>query len=582
MKKLLVFITSISALAAFTSCAPKVVDFYLKDPKTRYIVHSDFVAPNVTVTFSNGEKKDVSNEVTFSGFNMDKVGNYTVNVAYLKYSTTYNISVKQLLYEISDNLIIEDEECNKVKNKYTYKEFNKYNAYDLSACPSIGDPKILVIPVWFTDSDTYIPLDKRENVRSDIETTFFGSLTDTGWNSVKTYYEQDSFNRCHLDGVVAPWFEYDKASTNLYGNGGDGGINATTRVVNRAYRWYKELSGSDMTEFDTDNDGYLDGVIIVYGAPDYLASGEEAPNLWAYCYWLQNHNYKDKTNPGPNVFMWASYDFMYDDNNAYDRSGNYYANGDCQYCNIDAHTYIHEMGHIFGLDDYYDYSYEGYQFAGGFSMQDLNIAAHDPFSRYALGWCDPFVPTQTTTFDVDPIEGVGDVILLASDFTGSPFAEYILLELFTPDGLNEADCTHSYDYRPQGPNSAGVRIWHIDARLASFKSSYEYVITDNPKNGNVILANSNSSGDRSKGYAGSTDYKLLQLIRNNKYTSWQAYDVLTKEDLFTTGDIFSISDYYKQFPNGNYLNSGDPFPWTVTFDEVTPYGMTITCTLNNN
>ena len=53
----------------------------------------------------------------------------------------------------------------------------------------MGKANILVIPVWFTDSSNYILEDNKDNVREDIQTSYFGSNDETGWRSVKTYYE---------------------------------------------------------------------------------------------------------------------------------------------------------------------------------------------------------------------------------------------------------------------------------------------------------------------------------------------------------------------------------------------------------
>ncbi len=54
------------------------------------------------------------------------------------------------------------------------------NVYALSATPSIGKAKLLVIPVWFTNSSKYIAVDKKEQVRSDIQNAYFGSEEETG------------------------------------------------------------------------------------------------------------------------------------------------------------------------------------------------------------------------------------------------------------------------------------------------------------------------------------------------------------------------------------------------------------------
>ena len=154
--------------------------------------------------------------------------------------------------------------------------------------------------------------------------------------------------------------------------------------------------------------------MLIYGAPDYGSLDDDSrSNLWAYCFWIQDQSVKSVSSPGANVFFWASYDFMYSSSKAYQRTGkSNYGGGDTTYCSLDTHTYIHEMGHVFGLEDYYDYSGQ-YNPAAGFSMQDNNVGSHDPFSSYALGWGKAYIPTETTTINLKPFQDSGEMILLS-------------------------------------------------------------------------------------------------------------------------------------------------------------------------
>ena len=74
------------------------------------------------------------------------------------------------------------------KATYSYKHFIEHNVYPISATPCSGNPKLLIIPVWFKDSGTFINADKKDVVRSDIETAYFGTNEETGWRSVKSFH----------------------------------------------------------------------------------------------------------------------------------------------------------------------------------------------------------------------------------------------------------------------------------------------------------------------------------------------------------------------------------------------------------
>ena len=246
---------------------------------------------------------------------------------------------------------------------------------------------------------------------------------------------------------------------------------------------------------------------------------------------------------------------------------------DTSHCTIDAHTYIHEMGHVLGLDDYYDYSYYGNQPAGGFSMQDYNVGGHDPFSKMALGWVEPYAPTSNSIITINRFQETGDLIVLSPDFIGSPFDEYLILELYSPTGLNEFDSLYKYQNAyPQGPTDVGIRLWHVDARMRGTyvndnqlyfdgsKYYNEFDLNSSPYGFALSMSNTTYGSSADEGYAAiftsDYNYDLLALIRNNKANDIKMEKILSNDCLFKQGDTFSMSEYSSSFPNIGKLNSG--------------------------
>ena len=456
-------------------------------------------------------------------------------------------------------------------SKYTYRQYQRNNFYNAGAAPTTGDCHVLVIPIWFTDSANYIHEDKKESVRSDIEKAYFGTHEEVGWHSVASYYEEDSFGKIHIDGVVTPWYEVGQPSTDYYT-----GERMSSLLVS-ALSWYKTYSGqSKLTNFDADQDGFLDGVAYIYAAPDSSnMPGVSAENLWGYTSW--------NTSSRPNVnspqlknYFWASYDFMYDRSTALQRAGTFHNRGDNYQNSVDAHCFIHEWGHNFGLPDYYDYNGTN-QFAGGFSMQDSNVGAHDPYSRYSLGWIDPYIPTQSCTINLKKIEESGEAILLAPKFTNSCFDEYLMLEYYTPTGLNEYDTNHTYLGRyPHGLNRAGIRIWHVDARLQKYTARGVYKgLTNDPTEPYLYPATSNNSND---GNSINPNFHTLVLIRNNNYADFLSGAVASADDLFYEGDTFTVSKFIRQFGVKNKYNNGSELKWKITVEELNSEYATIKLT----
>ncbi|MCF0108285.1 MAG: hypothetical protein HUJ59_04735 [Bacilli bacterium] len=558
-----------------------LVDLEIREKKTDYLVGDKFVAPKVYAvyeadSFGKNPKLDVSSKVTCVGFDSNTVGTRSIDVIYTENDVTKTVGYD---YTVSAPF-------GKTTLDYTYDDIYNNSYYAVDSCPSFGSAKLLVIPVWFTDSSNYVTSAKKDNVRSDIEKAYFGTTTETGWHSVKTYYETESFGNLSLEGTVSEWYSCGKASSHFYSN-----ADRTTQLVNDAVNWYFSNNPTESRRnYDCNNDGYLDGVMCVYAAPNYISLNDySASNLWAYAYWIQNTSNKNVSNPGPNVFFWASYDFMYG-SNAYSRTGSNYAYGNTSYCTIDTHTFIHEMGHVFGLSDYYDYNNIACP-AGAVTMQDYNVAGHDPYSVMALGWASPYIPTKTMDITIKPFQSSGDLILLTPSWNSynSPFDEYLLIEYYTPTGLNKFDSDHSYGGFPS-PSASGIRLWHVDARLITYNGS-SLVMTDNPDASsgvNTAMSNTywSNAADNSNVYCSElgeeyANFNLLQYIRNDTTEDYTpgSNTYISSSNMFKAGDSFNMTTFRKQFVNSTKLNNNKTLGWSFTVKSINSTEAVITVTL---
>ena len=103
--------------------------------------------------------------------------------------------------------------------EYDQEDFSEYSYYKKDSLNSSGDVKILVVPVYFaqTDDSTFAAFGKtKDAVRDDINTAFFGTSEETGWESVKSYYEKVSYNKVNISGEVTDWY-YTENSYMYYG-----------------------------------------------------------------------------------------------------------------------------------------------------------------------------------------------------------------------------------------------------------------------------------------------------------------------------------------------------------------------------
>ncbi|MBO4286025.1 MAG: hypothetical protein J5880_01675 [Bacilli bacterium] len=483
----------------------------------------------------------------------------------------------------------------------TYENYVKNSVYYESAIPtSTPSNKYLVLPVWFSDSASLIKTgETKESILAKVTTAFSGTEEETGWHSVKTYYASESAGKKNLDFVVNGWYDCGYESKYFAGDQDEEDIASNTEaVILKAISNYFNNHPEDSRQnYDSDGDGYLDAVAIVYGAQDYKSDfdfaryyhsrpGASYTNFWAYCYWFQDPSQQNVNAPGINAYLWASYDFV----NVSSKNVSGYP------VKVDAHAYIHETGHLFGLDDYYDYTSSNRP-AASFSMQDYNVGGHDPYSVISLGWGDVYVPTQTETITLEPFQDSKQAILLSNNYEDSIFDEYLLLELYTPTGLNELDSTYSYEGTyPQGPQTSGIRLWHVDARLAykvgrgydynysvsqiTNKIDTQYYYNMLCRNNTYVPGKSDDYFSPLKNYYNYKDYRLLELIRCGDTARFNSREKeqLAEQDLFKAGDSFDMTTYTHRFVEKGKLNSGKTLGWSFKVDTLTSDSATITVT----
>jgi M6 family metalloprotease-like protein len=461
-------------------------------------------------------------------------------------------------------------------NQFSLDDSNGYTDF-----PAQGINKILVIPVSVRGYEK----NATDTVRQDIYDTFFGDPSETGWESVASFYFKSSFKQCLLQGSVAGWWdsgrtaeEIVKLSDSYTGKYSDY-YQPTWTLLEEAVSWYKAAYSTSATEFDNNSDGVIDGVWLVYDCPDYGNDKTmDKDTFWAYTYYdyggVVGKTFK-VANPLPFHYCWASYDFMYEMKTLWSSS------------KVDAHTYIHETGHLMGLEDYYNTDGNNNAPMGFVDMMDANVIDHDAYSKFAFGWIKPYVVTGSTTITLKPSSTTGQSILLPTNggWNGSAFDEYILLEFYTPTNLNAADASKAYSNGVKGFTESGVRIYHVDARLALLNSDgtasgYTDSLPSSGSNTGIALAHSNTS---SSNYLNKT-YRLIQEMdctekRNfdtNAYRS--SANVADNGTLFQNGNLFTLGTYSNSFPRVSVMNDGTSLPYSVSFSNMSTSSITVTVT----
>lgn len=402
--------------------------------------------------------------------------------------------------------------------------------------PSTGNINALVIPVQFKgDTITQSQLNK-------LNTAFNGTSEETGWESVKTYYQKASYGNLNLSFDIQSVYATEKNSSYYesyrenYTEGGETFTRTGEEIILTEVLAYYE-NKIDLTKYDTNGDGAIDAVYLIYSAPvDYT----NADFYWAYVTWY----YGDTKYDGKDAYfyLFAGFDFMDEDLDK--MSG----------LKVNAATYIHETGHLLGLDDYYDYeeskgSNEG---LGGADMMDYTVGDQNVYSKTMLGWIAPTIVNETTTITIQSSQAKGDAIIIPLNFNNSYFCEYLMIDLYSAQGLNamhsSVDNTLLYD----GANY-GVRIYHVSSSA------------NNPYNDEYgsFTDNNNSVSDNAL-------IKLVEADGEKKFAGTGGY--ASQSDLWQAGDsLLSV------FPN--YMrNDAKKVNFDITINSVSATEASITIT----
>lgn len=342
-----------------------------------------------------------------------------------------------------------------------YQDILKDHPWDYSkqvtTIPSIGEQKLLVIPVDFADKPCSSLPHGCDKTLNQIKNSFFGADSRNEFQSITSYFNESSFGKLHLKGKVSSWYHSSYKTEDISGKDTDqnAGKELVKNIVKEAIADYRK-NNDDIAQFDNDKDGFIDGVAFIYAA-DYQNKGSA---LWAY----QSSVSPSSSDEKPNLknYLWASYQYMRGE----------------EYSKVDARTYIHETGHLLGLPDYYSQnSKQKFRPLGGMDMMDYNLGDENAFSKMALNWTRPYVITEETTIKIDASYLNGDCVLIpAGTWNGSALDEYLLLELYSPRGLNEHDSKTKYQYGEQVislMNKVGIKIYHVDARVGYYMTTYK-------------------------------------------------------------------------------------------------------------
>ncbi|MDP5213839.1 M6 family metalloprotease domain-containing protein [Pseudoalteromonas tunicata] len=258
--------------------------------------------------------------------------------------------------------------------------------------------------------------------------------------SLTKFYQRSSYNKLNITGDVIGWYRISKPRSS-YTESSD-----ANEMIKEALRYYAD-QGHDFSQYDNDNDGYIDYFSVVW-------TGEIGE--WATLWWGWQSSMYDPdfllSNKQLSAFSWQ----WLSSNNATD--------------DFDPLTLIHETGHGLGLPDFYDYDPDigpdgG---TGGMDMMDGTWGDHGAFSKFVLGWITPqVVGAGQKQVTLQPSSSSEDALIIMPELTiDKPFSEYFVVQN-RDQLLNDKPLPTS-----------GVLIWHVDAEINDFGFVKDNSFTD--------------------------------------------------------------------------------------------------------
>ena len=411
----------------------------------------------------------------------------------------------------------------------TYEILTQYTGRHI--LEGTGDKKILVVPVQFSDFTIANLGVQPEEYISNLNKAFFGSSKNNKFVSVAEYYNRSSYGKLRITGKVCDQFyTYPKTvqEINQYKLPRD----TVQDCYNKVLTWYEDTYHESLEDFyiDKENGNQEVAIYLVYTYPTELNT-QNPKFFWAY-------TFQDRP------LSWSSYSFM---------------NTLAGY--PDAHTFIHETGHLFGLMDYYptdesDIANSVPEPAGRIDMMDCSVGDHTGLSKMWLNWARPYWVTGETDvceISIGALVDTGDLILINDKWNGTVFDEYYLIEFYSPTGLNYFD-VNTGNNLAKLPTLPGVKIYHVDARLGyysvdsskklNFSNRYCYekatdptqIIVPSKSTKNINIVHDNSTYTNAKDEDTYLKNNLYELQLN--HVGHSVSGCASNLNLYRKGDVF--------------------------------------------
>lgn len=342
-----------------------------------------------------------------------------------------------------------------------------------SVFPPTGTRKALLLLIKFPDQSNTFSVSAFSNLANQPGYNVNGQS-----GSFKDYYQDISYNNLTIDTDVRGWYT---ASNNraVYGNAN--GTSAAVSLIREAVD-AAEANGVNFANYDGDNDGKVDVVMVIHSGRGTEESGDGA-DIWSHR-WALSATGQQVTYDGKQINDYIIQPEKF---------------GPSDITNIG--VLCHEFGHALGLPDLYDTdgSSSGLgkwciMASGTWNNSGKTPAHMSVWCKEELGWINPTVLNGTGTIsNFNSIDAGPQAYRL-----NTPVAtEYFLLENRQQTGWDT--------YLP----GHGLTVYHVDVSKSNNKDENRYLVNLEQADGLNHLNNKVNSGDDKDPFPGSTNNTIF-------------------------------------------------------------------------
>ena len=347
--------------------------------------------------------------------------------------------------------------------------------FDQTDFPTLGSKKFLLILVDFPDLRMTHRADDFDSLMNAKDYTYNGAI-----GSVNKYYRTTSFDLFDPTfDIVGPvtldssWVYYGKNNS----DGNDENIQIFTYEA-----LHKADALVDYSDYDLDNDDYVDNVYFIYAGYGEASNPDALPNtIWPHRWWL----YSMGSKPLDGKYF-----------GDYSTSNELHGVSGTDRENIG--VVCHEFGHVCGLPDFYDTDYDGSggnsgglgqwdEMAGG-SWNDLGRRPpiFNAWSRMYLRWSTPVELSGVESVTLDSAYTSNEIRYFMSPTND----EFFMMENRQQVGFDAGIPGH------------GMLIFHIDMNSSKWDNNS---LNNNPARQAFDLEEADGLGNLSAGYDNAGD-----------------------------------------------------------------------------